>query len=73
MDRAHRLRETMRRNDHDVTDSIRTTDPAAVGSEVGQIFARLYPSASPRTIDLAFEDVSRYYSEIGRASCRERV
>lgn len=61
MDRAHRLSETMRRNDYDVTDLIRTTDPAEVGSEVVQIFERLYPSASLRTLRLAFEDITGFY------------
>jgi len=51
----------MRRNDYDVTDSIKTTDPAEVGFEVGQIFERLYPSASPRTLKAAFKDITGFY------------
>ena len=61
MDRAHRLSETMRRNDFDVTDLIRTTDPVEVGNEVVQIFERLYPGAGLRTLRRAFEDITAFY------------
>ncbi len=51
----------MRRSDYDVTDSIRTTGPTDVGCEVKGIFERIYPSASSRAIERAFEDLSDLY------------
>ena len=51
----------MRRSDYDVTDSIRTTGPAEVGSEVRQIFERLYPTAASRPIAQAFADLTDLY------------
>src|SRR6266576_2692685 len=45
----------MRRNDHDVTDSIRTTDPVAVGREVVRLFRALYGRAR------AFRDIGGLY------------
>ncbi len=51
----------MRRSDYDVTDSIRTTGPAEVGSEVRSIFERLFPSVSPEPIDRAFRDLTNLY------------
>lgn len=51
----------MRRNDHDVTDSIRTTDPAAVGAEVIRIYQGLYEGARATEIDQAFGDAARLY------------
>ena len=32
----------MRRSDYDVTDSIRTTDPEAVATEVGRIYKGMF-------------------------------
>jgi hypothetical protein len=52
----------MRRNDHDVSDSIRTTDPAAVGAEVTRMFHSLYPQASSAAIEHAFADAANLYS-----------
>lgn len=51
----------MRRNDHDVSGSIRTTDPAEVGAEVSRLFLGLYAPASARTIEHAFADTVRLY------------
>ena len=51
----------MRRSDYDVTDSVRTTGPAEVGSEVRQIFERIFPSSSSGPIDQAFRDLTDLY------------
>jgi hypothetical protein len=51
----------MRRNDHDVSGTIRTTDPEAVGTEVARLYQDLYPQASPRPIERAFADAVRLY------------
>jgi hypothetical protein len=51
----------MRRSDYDVTDSIRTTGPVEVGSEVVEIFRRLYPDASPAALESAFKDLAGLY------------
>jgi hypothetical protein len=51
----------MRRNDFDVTDSIRTTDPAAVGSEVERIHRGLYPEAPFDDLARAFDDAAALY------------
>ncbi|MBM3367617.1 MAG: hypothetical protein FJY43_04950 [Betaproteobacteria bacterium] len=56
----------MRRNDYDVTDSIRTTDAGQVRGEVLRVFRGLYdgkaPRAVPAAIKSAFDDVERAYS-----------
>jgi hypothetical protein len=52
----------MRHNDHDVSGSIRTTDPAAVCAEVARLFFGLYPQASGRPIERAFADATRIYN-----------
>jgi hypothetical protein len=51
----------MRRNDHDVTDTIRTTDPAAVGTEVIRVAHRLFPDAPVPALERAFTDAARMY------------
>jgi hypothetical protein len=51
----------MRRNDYDVSDSIRTTDSAAVAAEVARLFQRLYPRGSSRAIERAFAHAVRLY------------
>lgn len=51
----------MRRNDHDVSGRIRTTEPTAVGAEVARLFQDLYPRSSPRPIERAFADAVRLY------------
>jgi len=60
----------MRHNDHDVSGSIRTTDPAAVCAEVARLFLGLYPQASGRPIERAFADATRIYS--GEHPCFQR-
>ena len=51
----------MRRNDYDVTDSIRTTDCRAVGAEVMRIFRGLYGRASGAALERAFADIAALY------------
>jgi len=51
----------MRRNDHDVTGSIRTTDPAAVCGEVTRLFDDLHAPASCLILERAFDDAARAY------------
>ena len=51
----------MRHSDYDVSGSIRTTDPAAVCTEVTRLFHGLYPQAASRTIERAFADAARVY------------
>ena len=52
----------MRRSDHDVTNSIRTTEPDVVGEEVIRLFKGLYPKASAQALERAFGDVAALYS-----------
>src|SRR5258706_15954212 len=49
----------MQRNDYDVSDSIRTTDPAAGGAGVIRLYCKLFPHASPRALERAFPDIPR--------------
>ena len=51
----------MHRNDYDVTNSIRTTDPAAVGAEVIRLYRALFPHATPQPFERAFTEVARAY------------
>jgi hypothetical protein len=51
----------MRRNDHDVTDTVRTTDAAAVGSEVLRIHRALYPGAPADPLQRGFEHAAQLY------------
>jgi len=51
----------MRRNDYDVTDSIRTTDPQAVGAEVLRIYRGLYNGAPAPELERAFPDTAALY------------
>jgi hypothetical protein len=55
------LNKNMRRSDHDVTDSIRTTDADAVGAEVARIFKGLYGGAAAQPLVRAFADTARLY------------
>ncbi|MDX1375068.1 MAG: HD domain-containing protein [Burkholderiales bacterium] len=52
----------MRRNDHDVTDQIRTTDADAVAAEILRLYRDRYPRASSRAIETAFGDAVRMYN-----------
>ena len=54
----------MRRNDHDVTDQIRTTDADAVESEILRLYRERYPAASSRAIETAFGDAVRMYNGV---------
>ena len=51
----------MRRNDYDVTDRIRTTDPGEVGAEVLRLHRALYDDAPTSAIRRAFADLGRMY------------
>lgn len=51
----------MRRNDHDVTDTVRTTDPGAVGAEVLRIHRELYSGAPRPALASAFGDAAALY------------
>jgi hypothetical protein len=52
---------TLRANDHDVTDRVKTTDGRAVNQEIDRIFLDLYPDASTGTLDRAFTDADTLY------------
>jgi len=52
----------MRRSDHDVTNSICTTEAEAVGGEVIRLYRGLYPGAPLRALERAFADVAALYS-----------
>jgi hypothetical protein len=52
----------MRRSDHDVTNSICTTEPAAVGAEVIRLFKGLYPGADAAQLERAFSDAAMLYA-----------
>lgn len=51
----------MRRNDHDVTDTVRTTDPAAVAAEVIPLGLRLYDGAPLPELEAAFAHAAALY------------
>jgi hypothetical protein len=51
----------MRRSDHDVADTVRTTDPAAVAAEVIRLARRLFPDAPAPALERAFIDAGRMY------------
>jgi hypothetical protein len=51
----------MRRNDHDVTDTIRTTDLKQVAGEVMRVYRGLYNGTPSGSIERAFEDIGRLY------------
>lgn len=50
-----------RRNDYDVTNRVRTTDPGEVEAEIGRIFHTLYPSAPGQAIGQAIDDATRLF------------
>src|SRR5436189_529717 len=52
----------MRRNDHDVTDSVRTTVPAAVGAEVVRLSRSLFNGARVPELGRAFSDAAAMYA-----------
>jgi hypothetical protein len=49
------------RNDHDVTNSVQTTDPAAVAAEIIRLYHGLFPHASARPFERAFTHLARAY------------
>jgi hypothetical protein len=51
----------MRRSDYDVTDCIRTTDPAAVGGEVVRLYKGLYQCERAPELERAFADAATIY------------
>lgn len=51
----------IRRNDFDVTNRIKTTDPAAVEREINRLFHLLYPGASAQVMERTFADIARLY------------
>ena len=51
----------MRRSDYDVTNSVRTTDPAAVEAEVLRVFRSLFPHLQATQLQRAFERAARLY------------
>ncbi|MGE5824869.1 MAG: HD domain-containing protein [Bacteroidota bacterium] len=51
----------MRRSDHDVTNLVQTTAPAAVRDEIMRLFRGLYEDAPGRLLQRAFQDVERLY------------
>jgi hypothetical protein len=52
----------MRRNDHDVTDSIRTTDLSQVAGEVMRLYRGLYDGTPADSLERAFADLERLYA-----------
>jgi hypothetical protein len=51
----------MRRNDYDVTDSVRTTDPAAVAAEVIRLYQSLYEDPAAAQLEQAFGYAAALY------------
>jgi len=51
----------MRRNDHDVTDKIRTTDLDQVSAEVARLYHGLYNGTPANAIERAFDDLGKLY------------
>jgi hypothetical protein len=51
----------MRRNDHDVTDKVRTTDLQEVSAEVMRLYRGLYNGTPSGALDQAFKDIGRLY------------
>ena len=51
-----------RRSDYDVTNSVRTTDPAAVAAEVRRIYIDLYRKAGADNLERPFRDFAALYA-----------
>jgi hypothetical protein len=51
----------MRRNDHDVSGTVRTTDAAAVSAELLRLYRALYPDAPAGVLQRGFDDAVRLY------------
>ncbi len=56
------MRCDKRRSDYDVTDSIKTTEAAAVASEVRRIYLDLFQKAEVATLDRSFADFTALYA-----------
>src|SRR6267143_624191 len=56
------LRFFSRRSYHDVTDSVQTTDPAAVGAEVVRLSRSLFNGARVPELERAFSDPAAMYA-----------
>ena len=52
----------MRRNDHDVTDRVRTTDLQQVSAEVMRLYEGLYNGTPSGAIKRGFADIGRLYA-----------
>ena len=52
---------SLRGSEYDVTNSVKTTDPAAVNAEVNRIYRQLYPREKFGQLDQAFRDVTSLY------------
>jgi len=50
-----------RRNDYDVTDSVKTTDPDAVAAEVRRIYREWYPKPGADSLNQPFENFAALY------------
>ncbi|MGH8750416.1 MAG: hypothetical protein ACREUV_01775 [Burkholderiales bacterium] len=50
-----------RRNEFDVTNQVKTTDPVEVNTEVRRIYLELYPDATPEVLNQGFADLSALY------------
>ena len=51
-----------RRSDYDVTNSVKTTDPAIVAAEVRRIYLDLFRKADVATLDRSFVDFAALYA-----------
>ena len=51
----------IRRNDFDVSNRIKTTDPACVKLEVARIYRSLYPRGGPAAFERAYDDLAAFY------------
>jgi hypothetical protein len=56
----------MRRNDHDVTDSVRTTDLQQVSAEVTRLYRGLYDGTRSRVGGTPSDAIERAFADIGR-------
>jgi hypothetical protein len=52
----------LQRNDFDVTNRVKTTDPVVVEREIARLYRLLYPGATHAAMTQAFADVGRLYA-----------
>jgi hypothetical protein len=52
---------SVRRNEYDVTDRVKTTDPEEVAREVSVLYEALYQQPAPENLRQAFVDLARLY------------